>query len=116
MNQTQTAQPFASKGIVLQVRDQDTFFGTDDDLLDSTVAVDQQANLAVQFQREFNQAGSQFGRTAFICRDTASVESFDCLKLTLLQTCKVSIEFVNGDGSVRCRLYCSRHQHNESRR
>ena len=76
------------------------------------MAIDQQADLAAQFKGKVKQAGGQFSRAELISRDAAAVETFYRLYLALLQTCKVAVDFFDGVLSVRCRLYCSRHQHN----
>lgn len=65
--------------MVFQVRDEQVFFCADNDLFNSAVAVDQQTDLTMQFQRKFNQAGGQLNRATLICRNATSEESFDCL-------------------------------------
>ena len=112
MEQAQPPQPFAAQGVLFQVRDQQPFFRADQDQFDGAVTVDQQADLAAQFKGEFKQADGQFGRTEFISRNTAAVETFYRLNLALFQTCKVAVDFFDGPVSVRCRLCCSRHQRN----
>ncbi|MDD2501410.1 MAG: hypothetical protein PHN92_11415 [Geobacter sp.] len=60
------------------------------------MAIDQQADLTAQFKGKFKQATGQFGRTEFVSRNTAAVETFYRLNLALFQACKVTVEFVNG--------------------
>jgi hypothetical protein len=112
VEQAQPPQPFAAQGVFFQVRDQQPFFRADQDQFNGAVAVDQQADLAAQFKGEFKQADGQFGRTEFISRNAAAVETFYRLNLALLQPSKVAVDFFDGMVSVRCRLCCSRHQRN----
>ena len=96
VDQAQPPQPFTAQGVVLQVGDQQPFFCADQDQFNGAVAIDQQADLAAQFKGKFKQATGQFGRTEFVSRNTAAVETFYRLNLALFQACKVTVEFVNG--------------------
>ncbi|MDD2851153.1 MAG: hypothetical protein PHY09_04535 [Desulfuromonadaceae bacterium] len=59
MNQPQAAQnPFA-KRIVTQIRNDDPFFITDDDVLNIAGAIDEDADLTAEVAGEFYEAGSQ---------------------------------------------------------
>ena len=82
MDQAQTAQGPFSQGVVAQVGDDQTLFIADDDVLDDTGAIDQDADLPANFNRQLDETGGQF-LAAELCRWNApAVEPLQGLDVT----------------------------------
>ena len=93
MDQAQAAQGPFSQRVVTKVGNDQSFFVADDDVFNYTGAIDEDADLTADFNRQLDKAGGKFLAAELRRRDTPTVKPFQSLDVTGLQTCKIAERF-----------------------
>ncbi len=83
MDKTQAAQSTLAQGVFAKLRNNQPFFIANDYILNNTLSVDKNTDLAANFGGEFYKAGCQFMGTEFRWLNTAAIESLQRADLTL---------------------------------
>ena len=93
-----TAQPakaVCAHADALQIRQHNAAGVADDDVLDITVAIDQDADLAIDFVRCFRELPREFLRDDLARRDAPVVKLFEAVNLIMLESLYVSFDIAN---------------------
>jgi hypothetical protein len=95
MNEAKASQSEDSRSMPGKVRNRNPFLISYNNEFDRPSTTHQNANLASDFIREFNEEASEFRRHNLLRRDFPSVDVFDSSDLIRLQTDDIPVNPVN---------------------
>jgi hypothetical protein len=95
MNQPQAPKKFAPERKVGKLRDEETPFVADNDILHSAGAPDEDPDLATGLLGKFGHPPGQFIADDLFYRDAAAIESFQSIDLAFLEADQITVKLMN---------------------
>ena len=92
MNVAQSAQPVGGGAKTSGVGQEDALVVADHDVHDGALAVDQHADLTVEFLRQFTKVAAEFLGDDLLRRHLAAIDVFKALDLVRFQPCDVAMD------------------------